>query len=591
MYDAQEEIEKTTEWAQYEKGKNHLRQLGYYELVDKCINFYKGDQWHGANLGDIPQVQYNFIKPIVDYKTSSLDSYEYNLVFHSNNFESEEQSKHMEELCKILNTHIAVIWELKHMNTKLRKLKKDGAITGEGVLYFYFKKDGGENELINDVAQGEFEAEKILTTDIYYGNENDPDIQSQPYILIKQRIPLLQAQQIAQANGVSDKDIEKITADTDTSEEIGDASKYEVNDNVLVITKFYKKDGTVHCKKSTRQVVIQEEKDLGLKLYPIAHYIWNDDVGNSRGIGEVQYLIPNQIEANKTLTRRVAILKMIAYPKPVVNIDKIKNRQALEKIGATIELSGGVDNINNYFGYIQPTATSPEAKALQDEIISTTRELANASEISTGAINPEQASGKAVLAVQQASQQPLNEQLYRYKEILEDIGEIIFDIWQTYNVNGMKAYSKVENNDIETLSQIDDGSTSYELVDISAKDLEELKPYIKIEETPRTPYDRLAQEQSYENLLVKGLISFEEYVELLGEDSSMDKKGLTKLIQKRQEKQRQIEMMQQQSQEQANQLQNELATEQMANQVETDVDINRINDRTQAQAQAMLGGM
>lgn len=586
--DAQEEIEKTTEWEQYEKGKNHLRQLGYYDLVDKCINFYKGDQWHGANLGDIPAVQYNFIKPIVDYKTSSLDSYEYNLVFHSNNFETEEQSKQMEEVCKVLNTHIAVIWEQKHMNTKLRKLKKDGAITGEGVLYFYFKKDGGENELIEDVASGEFEAEKILTTDIYYGNENDPDIQSQPYILIKQRIPLIQAQQIAMANGVSDKEIEKITADTDTSEEIGDASKYEVNDNVLVITKFYKKNGTVHCKKSTRQVVIQDEKDLGLSLYPIAHYIWNDDVGNARGIGEVQYIIPNQIEANKTLTRRVAILKMIAYPKPVVNIDKIKNRQALEKIGATIELSGGVDNINNYFGYVQPTATSPEAKNLQDEIISTTRELANASEISTGAINPEQASGRSILAVQQASQQPLNEQLYRYKEILEDIGEIIFDIWRTYNVKGMKAYSKVENTD---LARIDDGTTNYEIVNISAKDLEELKPYIKIEETPRTPYDRLAQEQSYENLLVKGLISFEEYVELLGEDSSMDKKALTKVIQKRQEKQAQIQAMQEQAQQQANALQNEMATEQVASQVETDVDINRINDETSRQAQAIMQGV
>ncbi len=587
MTTAQEEIEKTTEWQQYEKGKNHLRQLGYYDRVEKCINFYKGDQWHGANLGDIPAVQYNFIKPIVDYKTSSLDAYEYNLIFHSNNFESDEQSKHMEELCKVLNTHVAVIWELKHMDSKLRKLKKDGAITGEGVLYFYFKKDGGENEFISDVAEGEFEAEKILTTDIYYGNENDPDIQSQPYIIIKQRIPLIQAQQIAMANGVSDKELEKITADTDTSEEIGDASKYEVNDNVLVITKFYKKDGTVHCKKSTRQVVIQDEKDLGLTLYPIAHYNWNDDVGNSRGIGEVQYIIPNQIEANKTLTRRVAILKMIAYPKPVVNIDKIKNRQALEKIGATIELSGGVDNINNYFGYIQPTATSPEAKNLQDEIISTTRELANASEISTGAINPEQASGRSILAVQQASQQPLNEQLYRYKELLEDIGEIIFDIWRTYNVNGMKAYSKVENTD---LAKIDDGTTNYELVNISAKDLEELKPYIKIEETPRTPYDRLAQEQSYENLLVKGLISFEEYVELLGEDSSMDKKALTKLIQKRQEKQAEIQAMQEETNAQANALQNEMATEQLANQVETDVDINRINDETSRQAQAIMGG-
>lgn len=584
----QEEIAKTEEWVQYEKGKDHLRKTNYYNTVEKCFNFYKGDQWHGANLGDIPAVQYNFIKPVVNYKTSALDGYEYNIIFHSNNFESDEQSKKMEQVCKVLNTHVSVIWELKHMNGKMRRMKKDGAIAGEGVLYFYFKKDGGDNELINDVADGEFEAEKILTTDIYYGNENDSDIQSQPYILIKQRLPLVTVQNMAQRNGLSAEEIKKITADTDTAEEIGEASKYEVNDNVLVITKFYKKDGTVHCKKSTRQVVVQDEKDLGLTLYPIAHYNWNDDVGNARGIGEVEYLIPNQIEANKTLMRRVAIIKMIAYPKPVVNIDKIKNRQALEKVGATIELSGGIDNINNYFGYIQPQATSPEAKALQDEIITTSRELANASEVSTGAINPERASGRAVLAIQQASQQPLNEQLYRYKELLEDIGEIIFDIWRAYNVKGMKAYSRVDNTD---LAKIDDGSANYEIVNISAKDLKDLKPYIKIEETPRTPYDRLAQEQSYENLLVKGLISFEEYVELLGEDSSMDKKQLIKLIQKRQEKQAQIQAMQEEANAQATDLQNQMALEQTANQVETDVDINRITDQTAQQAEAMLGGL
>jgi len=33
-----------------------------------------------------------------------------------------------------------------------------------------------------------------------------------------------------------------------------------------------------------------------------------------------------------------------------------------------------------------------------------------------------------------------------------------------------------------------------------------------------------------------------------------------------------------------------MATEQLANQVETDVDINRINDETSRQAQAIMGG-
>jgi len=588
--DEQERIEKTPEFQLYEKGRNHLRLTNHYERVNKCLRFYKGDQWHGANLGDVPKVQYNMIKPIVNYKTSSLDSYEYQIVFNSNNYESPEKQERMEELCKILNTHISIIWELKHMETILRKTKKMGAITGEDVLYFYFKKDGNnktENgELIDDVVNGEFEVERINTTDVCYGNENDPKIENQPYIIIKQRKSLYAIQQEARANGISEEKIRQIASDQEKTEEAGDASQYEVDDNVLCITKFYKKNGTVHYVKSTRSVVYQEETDLKLKYYPIAHYLWDDDIGNARGIGEVEYLIPNQIEVNKTLVRRVAILVMIAYPKLVINTDKI-NRNTADKVGAIIELSGGIDNINNYIGYIQPTQTSPEATALQNELITMTRELSNASDVATGAINPEQASGKSVLAVQQAAQQPLNEQLYRYKELLEDIANIIFDIWRTYNVNGMKMYKRQEKKD---LSKIDDGHYEYELVDVTAKELEELKPYIQIEETPRTAYDRLAQEQSYENLLVKGIIQFDEFVELLSEDSSMNKRLLTKLIQKRQQKQEEINNMQAEAQGQANQLQNELQLEQMANQVETDVDINRINDETARQAENIMQG-
>ena len=590
--DEQERIETTSEFQLYEKGRNHLRLINHYEKVNKCLRFYKGDQWHGANLGDVPKVQYNFIKPIVNYKTSSLDSYEYQIIFNPNNYEDEAKQKRMEELCKVLNTHISIIWELKHMETILRKTKKLGAITGEDILYFYFKKNNNNKtdngEMIDDVANGEFEVERINTTDICYGNENDPKIENQPYIIIKQRKPLLAVQNEARANGLSEDLIINIATDKEKTEEAGDMAQYEVDDNVLCVTKFYKKNGTVHCIKSTRSIVYQEEKDLGLKYYPIAHYLWDDDIGNARGIGEVEYLIPNQIEVNKTLVRRVAILVMIAYPKLVVNTDKIKNVQALNKAGATIELSGGIDNINNYLGYIQPTQTSPEATALQNELISMTRELANASDIATGAINPEQASGKSVLAVQQAAQQPLNEQLYRYKELLEDIGNIIFDIWRTYNVNGMKMYKKQDKKD---LAKIDDGVYEYQLESITNKELEELKPYIRIEETPRTPYDRLAQEQSYENLLVKNLISFEEYVELLGEDSSMNKRQLVKLIKKRQAKQEEINKMQQEAQNQANDLQKEMELEKMANNVETDVDINRINDETARQAEQIMQGV
>lgn len=588
-------IKMTDEFKLYEKGKNFLASRNYFEKTKKNIDFYQDNQWNNCELGDVPPVSHNFIKPIVRYKVSALDTYEYQIIFNSNNYETEELSETMDEVCKKLNSHIAVIWELNKIDEQVRRMKKLAAITGESILFFRFKPDNidqnkdPDEDLDGDALTGEVDSELLMTTDIFYANENDPNIQNQPYIIIKQRKNLDDVIEEAKNNERPLEEILKITADKEVQTEVSEKAQYEVNDTVLVVTKLYKKDGLVHCKRVTRTAVIQEEQCLGLQYYPLVHYCWEEDIGSARGLGEVERLIPNQIEANRTLVRRAIIIKMIAFPKPVINTNFIKNPSAVNKIGATIEIEGSAaDNINNYFGYIQPTQTSSEAVALQNELIQTSRELANAADVATGAINPEQASGKSILAVQQAAQQPLTEQLYRFKDVLEEIGIIIFDIWKAYNTAGMKVYSKKEN---KNLKEIDDGNNKYEVEQITSEELNKLRPYIKIDITPRGSYDRLAQEQSYENLLVKGLITFEEFVELIGMDSSMNKRALTRLIQKRQEKQAKIEEIQQQAQARKNELENQLKTDAMANQVDADIQIDNIAKQTAQQADSIIGGV
>lgn len=102
------------------------------------------------------------------------------------------------------------------MDTKLRTVVKDAAINDEGVMYVRYSDEDGApvNEVINK-------------NDIYYGNENDEDIQSQPYILLKQRKPVSEVKLIAGALGVSEKEIEHIIGDMDNIEEAGEAAKYE----------------------------------------------------------------------------------------------------------------------------------------------------------------------------------------------------------------------------------------------------------------------------------------------------------------------------------------------------------------------------
>ena len=383
---------------------------------------------------------------------------------------------------------------------------------------------------------------------------------------------------------MSEEEIKNIRPDTDRHEQLGEDSKYEVDDKVTVLLKMYKKNGTVWFKKTTKTVVIVKDNDTGMKRYPVAHFNWKNKKGYARGLSEVETLIPNQIEINKTLMRRAITVKMMAYPKLVVNIDKVRNPKAIDKVGARIELTGaGVDNVNSYVNYLNPTMMSSDATALQNEMITLTRDLANAGDNATGNVNVEQTSGRALLAAQQAQQISLVQQLNRFKDYLEDIGLILFDIYLAYYTDGIEVL--VEDKDNET------GEDVLVPITITQELLKKMNPYIKIDVTPKSAYDRYAQEQSWENLLVNGQIDFEEYVDGLEEDSSMNKKKLDKVIQNRKEKERRIQEIENNMMAQKNELEKQMMTDRMANQVDMDNSMNEIENDTALKAEQILNSI
>ena len=66
------EIKETSIWTLYDKSVMYANKMGYYTTVDRCNNFYNGDQWEGLLIEGIEPVVYNFIKPIVNYKVNKI---------------------------------------------------------------------------------------------------------------------------------------------------------------------------------------------------------------------------------------------------------------------------------------------------------------------------------------------------------------------------------------------------------------------------------------------------------------------------------------------------------------------------------------
>jgi hypothetical protein len=525
------EIRETPIWTLFEKGRNYHRRTNIYVDTDRNYNFYNGNQWEGARLGDVEPVQKNFIKPIVKYKVSVVHDNLYAINYSSMNFENTEFRKAAERYCDLLNGYAARVWEQDKMDYKGRRITKDAAINDEGILYIDFDVD--KMLPVNEI---------IKKNDVYYGNENSDEIQSQPYILIRKRMPTSNAQEFAVSKGLSEKKLSYIIPDNDTFEESGEAAKIEVDDMVTIVYKMYKKDGTVHYSIATRWVDILDDVDTGLSLYPIAHFVWEEKEGSARGEGEVRYLIPNQIEVNRTEVRRVLTVKYQAYPQKVVDVSKVINPQSLNTVGGMIRTNGQpVDDVHKIVGTIPPAQMSPDVKQLQDDLIQVTRDLAGAGDSATGQVNPESASGRAILAVQQASQAPMTEQKETYKNFIEDVARIWLEYLIVYSENGVNIEEKV--TDPRT------GEETYQVVNVPQTALQELNAAVKIDVTPKGVYDKFAQEQTVENLLLQGFFSaqrvgeLEIYESVLDDDAVAPKMKIKEAIDNIKDQQKKIAMI------------------------------------------------
>lgn len=530
------DLKETDLWTLYQNSITYSRQMSAYADTDKNWRMYNGNQWYGLKCIGIEPVQLNYIKSIVNFKVGRINTNLWGVNYSSETVDNEQFRPLANKLCKMINKYVNKIWEKEGMDYKIRMYSLIAAVDDESVFYTYWDKESKMPivELLNK-------------NDIYYGNENNPDIQSQPYIIIKRRMPVINVQDMAMENGIP---LDLIVGDNENLEESGEKAKYEKDPMVTVLTKLYKEKGRVHYEIATRCAVIQKDNNLGLKNYPVTHFPWAPKPGSARGEGVVRNLTPNQIELNKTLMRQMLVTKKTAYPQRIVNVSKIVNPEDVEKIGATIRVKGEtIGDIKQVFDTTQPVQLSFDLERLKSDLIQTTRDLEGASDIATGSVNPEDASGKAIVAVQDAANMPLTEQVTYLKRSLEELARIFFDMIVAYTEGKLKLEDEVLNEDTDQVE--------IRVIEVPTYVLEELRLSAKIDITPKSAYDKFAQERTYENLLEGGYFTAQRLPELkvlakvLDDDATINKQKLNDAIAEIERQQRKIDEIQQRVQKKA----------------------------------------
>lgn len=258
-------------YSEYKKGneyKSSLGDLGIFEQTKMNERFFVGDHWYGVQAGNSrPLIRKNVIKRIGEHKISAIGAapvsvnYSAEGVPNTNEIQNEAKTLQGEMLAgeaslKAVpdNVEISVITdalsnyqkicaERLKFNIKNEQILRNAYISGTGILYTYWD-DSVKTGLYADEAKttpikGDIACEVLDVENVVFGDANNDDVQSQPYILLAQRLDVEAVRREAKANGLS---VENIVPDGSTEYSSGDRGEKEPDDSrrVTVITKIYK---------------------------------------------------------------------------------------------------------------------------------------------------------------------------------------------------------------------------------------------------------------------------------------------------------------------------------------------------------------
>lgn len=505
-------------WRKYQQGQEDGRLSGRFDNSEKCWRFFEGDQWSGLSDDGAPLPMYNIIRPVINYKKAKIAMNAKTITF---SIEGKDEAGIMETV----NRQIREAWEFGKMDSKCWEAVKRGLVSGHSVVFF---PDGG----IFDQSKGSLcrcNDRRVFTQildscQVFFGNELEQELQNQPYIILQERLLTDQIKKVAKKNGLSEEEINKILPDERNDSDVTTGQRKEMNAAGGFTTSliyFERVDGHVHFCRATKNVIYQPFLDLKTDYYPMVDYAVNRQKGKARGIGEVLHMIPNQIELNKTLFRRSAAIKAAAFPKLIYNSSMVENPGDLTKAGAAIAVNDNMNigNVQQMVGYLQPAASGNEASGFMNELISITKELAGAGDAALGNINPEQASGAAITAVQDQADIPMNEEVSAYAQMIEDIAVVWYHMILAHNP---EKYTT------------DSGKA------VSVKEMAALCPRIKIDISSTIPDTVTARLNTLYGFLQMGSITFDEFLELIPPESNIPTEKIKALREKAMEKQNEM---------------------------------------------------
>lgn len=519
----------------YEKGKEYNNKLDLSNTVETNRNFYCGNQWEGLDTEGLKPVVLNFIRPAVQIKAASIMSEDIAMTVRPYGIPG-ATSENMEKEAAILTDELNRLWEKRKGTTKTRRILTSCPVDGDGCWHMFWDPaapvasvseemlnslaeddigsdqrrypasadaigridtNASEEDVIGSVGiEGDMDFEQILNTRCFFGNTSDPEVQTQPWILIVSRE--FTATLKKRAEGEKGVDIDSIKGGSD------DYFDDEQEDRTTLFTLYYRDEDTdtIWAMESTADVLIKEATDTGLHCYPIAWLNWEERLNSYHGYSAVSELVQNQLAVNVLATMSVASVSRAAFPTIIYRKDMLPEGWD-NGVGSAIGVNGFVDDVNQVAHVVEGANYGYQVDKLMEYLISTTNTLNGATDATLGNVNPENTS--AIIAAQKAATTPLELHRRNLYQFIEDWARIAIDFMATYyGARPVAVFNQTTNE--EEILEFD-----FSAINTAALD-------IKIDIGGSSYWSELTEVKTLDNLFLKEMISGIDYIDLMPEN-------------------------------------------------------------------------
>ena len=419
----------TVAWRQYEAGKEYKRRIGLYENTRRNERYYRGEQWYGSAVPDLPRPVFNVIRRIVDYLVCSVVSGNVSICYTDDDLPFTESSAERELLTReieLLSKNAAYRWERDKLESLMYELVLDAALSGDGVLYCFWDPSLKTGQPYT----GDIVTRRIDNTNLFVSDVNSRDLQSQDYVILSGREKVSSLKNEARLHGASEHDVKAIRADGVPSIFESCESSYELDDvdseKATYLIKFYRENGKVVFEKSTRECIIRREV-TDMTRYPITYFCWSPTRNSFHGTSPVSSMIPNQKFINLAYAMVMKHMTDTAFSKIIY--DKSKIPEWSNEVGEAIAAVGG-GNIADAVSVVGVGQMQNGYMELIESAVASTKEMNGATETALG--NTEPTNTSAILAMQEASHVPLMQVRAAFRKCIEELASIWADMLINY---------------------------------------------------------------------------------------------------------------------------------------------------------------